>query len=166
MKILFICTHNRCRSILAEAVTNHLGTGKIQAASAGSAPVQEVHPLSLRYLTENGIDNSYLQSQSWADMQHFAADIVITVCDSAAAEACPLWMGNDAKAHWGLPDPSRLEGTEEEVRQAFYNVMSTIALRINALLALDTNDLNETLKDTLALQRLCQNIAEEIPYPV
>lgn len=101
MKILYICTHNRCRSILSEAITNHFGEGKIQAQSAGSQPVGEVHPLSIKYLNEAGISTEGLRSQSWHDFEEFEPDIVVTVCDSAAGEACPLWFGQTIKVHWG-----------------------------------------------------------------
>ncbi|BCE00307.1 arsenate reductase ArsC [Marinicellulosiphila megalodicopiae] len=137
MKILFICTHNRCRSILSEAITNHLSAGKIQAYSAGSQPVGEVHPLSLKYLAQQGISIDGLISQSWDDFAKENIDIVVTVCDNAANEVCPIWFNDTVKVHWGLPDPSKLEGSEEEIREAFLQVMQTITLRINTLLALD-----------------------------
>ena len=109
MKLLFICTHNRCRSILCEAIVNQRGRGLLQAASAGSAPAAFVHPLTLRYLT----------------------DRVITVCDSAAGEACPIWMGTVAKEHWGLPDPSRVESNVEAVRDAFMSVIDRIEGKVD-----------------------------------
>ncbi|MDX2465088.1 MAG: arsenate reductase ArsC, partial [Porticoccus sp.] len=93
MKILYICTHNRCRSILSEAITNHLSNGRIQAKSAGSHPAGEVHPLSIQYLREAGIATADLTSQSWNELETFAPDVVVTVCDSAAGETCPLWFG-------------------------------------------------------------------------
>ena len=134
MKILYICTHNRCRSILSEAITNHLANGAIQAFSAGSQPSGEVHPLSIRYLQEKGIDTTGLQSQSWDDFAAEQPDVVITVCDSAANESCPVWFGDTVKVHWGLPDPSKLQGSEEEIRNAFYAVMATIEQRVSQLL--------------------------------
>lgn len=137
MKILYICTHNRCRSILSEALTNHLSKGKLQAFSAGSQPAGQVHPLSLKYLAEKGVSIDGLKSQSWDDFEVEQPDIVITVCDSAAAEACPVWIGQSVKVHWGLPDPSKLQGSEKEIRDAFYAVMETIEKRIQQLLTLD-----------------------------
>ncbi|WP_435237775.1 arsenate reductase ArsC [Psychromonas sp. PT13] len=137
MKILYICTHNRCRSILSEAITNHLSNGVLQAFSAGSQPTGEVHPLSLKYLAEKGISIAGLQSQSWDDFEADQPDIVVTVCDNAANEACPVWFGNTVKVHWGLPDPSKLTGSEDEIRDAFYAVIDTIEKRIKALLALN-----------------------------
>ena len=107
MKLLFICTHNRCRSILAEAISNHLANGKIIARSAGSSPAGEVHPLSIQFLQEKGIATDHCQSQSCNDFADFEPDAVITLCDSAASEACPVWFGNAAQVHWGLRDPSK-----------------------------------------------------------
>ena len=137
MKILFICTHNRCRSILSEAITNHLAGDRVEAYSAGSQPSGVVHPLSLKYLEEKGISIEGLKSQSWDEFEAIAPDVVITVCDSAANESCPLWFGDCIKVHWGLPDPSKLEGTEEEIRDAFFSVMTTIEKRIHRLLESD-----------------------------
>lgn len=141
MKILYICTHNRCRSILSEAITNHLSNGQIQAFSAGSQPSGEVHPLSIRYLQEKGIETAGLKSQSWDDFEAEQPDVVVTVCDSAANESCPVWFGDTVKVHWGLPDPSKLQGSEEEVRKAFYAVMATIERRVSRLLDIAAKNL-------------------------
>jgi arsenate reductase len=142
MKILFICTHNRCRSILAEAITRHVAGDKIIAASAGSQPAGEVHPLTLKHLAERGIATAGLKSQSWDELDSFAPDAVITVCDSAAGEACPLWLGSTLKVHWGLPDPSKLDGTEEERRRAFFAVMDTLEERVRHLGQLPLDDMS------------------------
>ena len=131
MKLLFICTHNRCRSILSEAITNQRARGILTAASAGSAPVDAVHPLTLRFLQERGYDTAGLGSQSWVDLEAFEPDRVITVCDTAAGEACPLWMGDVEKMHWGLPDPSRVDGDDETVRAAFMSVIDRIELKVD-----------------------------------
>ena len=131
MKLLFICTHNRCRSILCEAITSQRGAGLLEAASAGSAPVDAVHPLTLRYLEERGYQTAGLRSQSWHELEAFDPDQVVTVCDSAAGEACPLWMGEVDKIHWGLPDPSRVEGDEEAVRSAFVAVIDRIENKVD-----------------------------------
>ncbi|GAC26259.1 arsenate reductase [Paraglaciecola mesophila KMM 241] len=139
MKVLFICTHNRCRSILSEAITNHVGQGKIEAQSAGSQPVGEVHPLSIKYLQEAGISTDGLISQSWNEFEDFAPDVVITVCDSAAGESCPLWFGQSVKVHWGLADPSKLTGSEEEIAQAFRTTIDEITQRVNAMLSINVN---------------------------
>lgn len=131
MKLLFICTHNRCRSILCEAIVSQRGAGALQAASAGSAPVDAVHPLTLRYLEERGYSTDGLQSQSWHDLEGFEPDRAITVCDSAAGEVCPLWMGEVDKHHWGLPDPSRIEGDEVAIRSAFMAVIDRIEAKVD-----------------------------------
>ena len=131
MKLLFICTHNRCRSILCEAITSQRGAGLLEAASAGSAPVDAVHPLTLRYLEERGYQTAGLRSQSWHELEAFDPDRVVTVCDSAAGEACPLWMGEVEKIHWSLPDPSRVESDEEAVRSAFVAVIDRIENKVD-----------------------------------
>ena len=102
------------------------GAGSLEAASAGSAPVDAVHPATLRYLEERGYQTAGLRSQSWEDLATFAPDRVVTVCDSAAREACPLWIGEVEKHHWGLPDPSRAEGDEAVIRSAFMTVIDRI----------------------------------------
>lgn len=156
MKVLFICTHNRCRSIISEAITNHLADGKVTAFSAGSQPAGEVHPLSLKYLQERGISTEGLRSQSWDDFESVSPDVVITVCDSAANESCPVWFGDTIKVHWGLPDPSKLEGTEAEVKAAFYSVMDRIEKRVQKMLALDVDNMSrDQLRESLV------RIAEE-----
>lgn len=131
MKLLFVCTHNRCRSILCEAITSQRGAGLLEAASAGSAPVDAVHPLTLRYLEERGYQTAGLRSQSWNELEAFDPDQVVTVCDSAAGEVCPLWMGEVDKIHWGLPDPSREEGDEGAVRSAFVAVIDRIENKVD-----------------------------------
>ncbi len=156
MKILYICTHNRCRSILGEAITNHLGQGKLEARSAGSSPVGEVHPLSIKYLQEKGISTDGLKSQSWDEHEAYAPDVVFTVCDSAAKETCPVWFGKSIQVHWGLPDPSKLEGSEEQIKSAFLAVMATIEARVNAMLELDINHLSDT-----ELEAQLQTIGEQ-----
>ncbi|WP_045857499.1 arsenate reductase ArsC [Teredinibacter purpureus] len=143
MKILFVCTHNRCRSILGEAITNHLGKGILEARSAGSAPAGEVHPLSLRYLAEKKLATHNLKSQSWDEHESFAPDVIFTVCDSAAKETCPVWFGNGIVIHWGLPDPSKLDGSEADIRDAFYRVMATLETRLEKVLQLDLANLNK-----------------------
>lgn len=140
MKILYICTHNRCRSILSEAITNHLSDGKISARSAGSQPAGEVHPLTLKYLKEINVDTTGLQSQSWDDFESFEPDVVVTVCDSAAGEACPVWFGNTIKVHWGLADPSKIEGTETDKERAFRHAIEVITARVKALKAVSVQD--------------------------
>lgn len=151
MRILYICTHNRCRSILSEAITNSIAGDVIEAKSAGSEPSGVVHPLSLKYLEQTGYSNQNLQSQSWDDFQDFKPDLVVTVCDSAAGEACPLYFSNSLKVHWGLTDPSKVMGTELEIEQAFLACITEIADRVNKLKQLAAKKLDITaLKSELA----------------
>ncbi len=150
MNILYVCTHNRCRSIICEAITNALGAGRLSAVSAGSSPAGEVHPLSLRYLVEAGYPTDGLRSQSWDEFDGVPLDLVLTVCDSAAGESCPLWMGSTPKLHWGLADPSKLEGSEEEVAAAFRATIAEVEQRVRDLLALPLEELDaEGLKVAL-----------------
>ncbi|GGF77688.1 arsenate reductase ArsC [Alteromonas lipolytica] len=151
MKILYICTHNRCRSILSEAITNHNAGDSITARSAGSQPSGAVHPLSLQYLQEAGISTDGLASQSWDEFETFAPDVVVTVCDSAAGEACPVWFGQTVKVHWGLSDPSKIEGSDEEKAAAFRACIVEITDRVNQLVPLAQQSLSpEQLKSQLA----------------
>ncbi len=151
MKILYICTHNRCRSILSEAITNSIAGDVIDAKSAGSQPVGEVHPLSLKYLTQTGHSIENLQSQSWDDFESFEPDVVVTVCDSAANETCPVYFGNSLKVHWGLSDPSKVAGDESEIEKAFLVCIDEIVKRVHKLKDIAEQDLNKTeLKAALA----------------
>jgi len=133
MKILFICTHNRCRSILAEAICNYYGDGLIEAVSAGSNPAGQVHPLTLKALTSLNIPTENLSSQSWDDFENSNSDYVITVCDKAATEACPVWLGNARQVHWGLSDPSIVEGNDETINAAFFHTIEILKGRIQHL---------------------------------
>ncbi len=133
MNILFVCTHNRCRSILAEAICNARTGQSIRAFSAGSQPAGVVHPSTLKFLALEGISTDGLVSQSWDDFSDQSIDVVITVCDSAAGESCPLWMGKAEKVHWGLPDPSKIEGNEQDIAAAFKGVIRTLERRVEAL---------------------------------
>jgi arsenate reductase len=134
VKLLFVCTHNACRSILGEVIARKLGAGLLQTASAGSSPSGRVHPLTLQYLNDHGYATDELCSESLDDMQDFEPDVVITVCDRAAKEPCPVWLGSAVQAHWGLPDPSHLEGSDAERFAAFDAVAAIIEARISALL--------------------------------
>lgn len=141
MKVLFLCTHNSCRSILSEALFNHLAPKGWEAYSAGSFPSGEVNPLTLAALTRAGVSTAGLRSKSSDEFETLEPDIVITVCDKAAGEACPLYLGRAVRAHWGLNDPSELaRGTSAlsagQVEAAFDECMSIIRKRINAMLAL------------------------------
>lgn len=138
MNLLYICTHNRCRSILSEAITRQKAGHYINVRSAGSQPAGEVHPLSLRYLRELGYDTTHLTSKSWDDLGDFKPDLVITVCDQAAGESCPLWLGATPKLHWGLNDPSNVQGSEQYQREAFINTIQIIEQRVDQLIAIAT----------------------------
>ena len=131
--LLFICTHNRCRSILAEAIANTRFDGVFRAFSAGSQPAGEIHPLTLKFLAARGLPIEGLRSQSWDDFADVDFDLVVTVCDSAANEACPLWMSDAPRAHWGMPDPSRATGDEAALEAAFYTVMDALESQLAAL---------------------------------
>jgi arsenate reductase len=152
MKILFLCAANSCRSILCEAVFNHLAPQGMKAYSAGSQPKGEVHPLSLKTLENAGISTDGLFSKSSDVHVNLAPDFGITVCDKAAGEACPVFFGPATKAHWGLADPSEYQGTEEEIEAAFEATLEQIKTRIEAFLALPLSRLSaEQLKAELAL---------------
>ena len=156
MKILYICTHNRCRSILSEAITNHISEGRLTAFSAGSQPAGQVHPLTLKYLNEKGIPTEALASKSLDEFESDRPDIVVTACDSAANETCPVWFGDTIKLHWGLPDPTKLEGSESEIRDAFYSVMNTIEQRVHKILSLELENLSKA-DCQMALNNLVMN---------
>ncbi|MDO6459492.1 arsenate reductase ArsC [Granulosicoccaceae sp. 1_MG-2023] len=132
MNILFLCTHNACRSVLAESIARHTGVGLWQVASAGSHPAGRVHPDTLAALREKGLPTDGLSSQSWDELSDFQPDVVITVCDQAAGETCPVWFGKAVKAHWGLPDPTR-EDDDSKRRQRFDEVISTLERRLQRL---------------------------------
>lgn len=133
MKILFLCTHNACRSILCEAIARDLANGRIEVASAGSKPSGEVHRQTLRHLEKRSYPTANLHSKGFDDVADFKPDAVITVCDQAAKESCPIWLGSAIKAHWGLPDPTRqLSATKME--EMFGEVIITIERRIKRLL--------------------------------
>jgi arsenate reductase len=144
MKILFLCTHNRCRSILAEALFNHFAPAGVRGYSAGSEPKGEVHPRTLALLKRKGVATEGLYSKSWDDLADLHPDIVITVCDNAAGEACPIFFGAATKGHWGVPDPSQISGSDEQVNAAFDSTYQRLAGRIKALLALPLNRLDRS----------------------
>lgn len=148
MHILFLCTGNSCRSILAEATFNALAPEGMQAMSAGSNPTGEVHPRSIALLNQKGISTEGYYSKSWNDLPS-TPDIVITVCGNAANETCPAYLGNVVRGHWGVDDPAHVTGTDDEINASFENAYSILRKRIEAFLALDLNNLNE---ETLAAQ--------------
>ena len=135
INILFLCTHNSARSILAEALLNHMGKGRCRAYSAGSSPRENQRPnlLGLEVLKAAGIATEGLRSKSWDEFalpDTPVMDLVVTVCDNAAGEACPFWPGHPATAHWGYADPSETEGSEAQKREAFRQTMLAIHHRL------------------------------------
>ena len=152
MKLLFICTHNACRSVLGEVIARTLGKGRLETASAGSAPRGVVHPLTLKYLSKHAYSIEGLTSQSWDELSDFEPDVVITVCDSAAGETCPVWMGTTLKVHWGLPDPSKGHANEQEEVEAFAHVINALEKRINTLLEKDFEQMDSDQLKTELLQ--------------
>ena len=151
MKILFLCTANSCRSILAEALFNHLAPVGMRAFSAGSEPRGEINPLTLEALARAGIAADGLYSKSSDAHQALNPDFVITVCDKAAGEACPVYFGPATKAHWGLVDPSESVGSPDEIEAAFDATLAKLKLRFTAFLALPLAQLDAaTLRTELA----------------
>ncbi len=146
LNVLFLCTHNSARSILAEGLLNHLGAGKFKAFSAGSSPRenQRPNPLAVQALARAGIDASAYTSKTW---DVFAApgaprmDLIITVCDNAAGEVCPIWPGHPATAHWSYADPSQAPGDEAAKEAAFWQTLLEIKRRIELFVALPTEKL-------------------------
>jgi arsenate reductase (thioredoxin) len=149
--VLFLCTHNSARSILAEGLVTQLGEGRFKGFSAGSQPSGRVNPLALDTLQRLGCDTTGMTSKSWdvfeaADAPHM--DFVITVCDNAAGEACPVWLGHPITAHWGFADPSRVDGDDATRREAFDRTALAITNRLRLFLSLPVDKL-----DRLALQQ-------------
>ena len=142
MRVLFMCTANSCRSILSEAMFNHLAPDGFEAVSAGSFPKGQVLPRSLTTLQQAGISTEGLSSKGNDAFESNPPDIVITVCDKAAGEACPVYFGPALKAHWGLEDPSDVQGTDSEVDAAFRCTLARIERRCRALLALPFEQLS------------------------
>jgi arsenate reductase len=138
MQILFLCTGNSCRSILAEATFNALAPASMRAMSAGSKPTGEVHPRSIALLQREGIASDGYFSKSWENLSP-TPDIVITVCGNAAGETCPVYLGDVVKAHWGVEDPAKAKGSEADIDAAFNQVYAILRRRIEAFLALDAD---------------------------
>lgn len=155
MQILFLCTGNSCRSILAEATFNHLAPAGMRAMSAGSQPTGEVHPRSLALLAAEGIDSHGYYSKSWHDLPA-TPDIVITVCGSAAGETCPAYLGRVMRAHWGVEDPAKAIGTEADIQASFVLAYRILRTRITAFLALPA----ATMADPQALQQALDEIGK------
>lgn len=126
IKVLFLCTGNSCRSIMAEALLNHLGNGRIKAFSAGSKPAGYVHEQAIACLNRNRVPVSHPNSKSWDDFAAEDFNLVVTVCSNAANETCPIFPGAPLKAHWGLPDPALASGTDAEVAEVFQQVFEAL----------------------------------------
>jgi len=143
--VLFLCTGNSARSILAESLIDHWGGGRFKGYSAGSFPKGEVHPLALDLLRKLGLPSQGMRSKSWDEFARPGApvmDFVFTVCDQAAGEICPIWPGNPVTAHWGVPDPAAAMGTEAERRNAFRAALLTLENRIKLFAALPLDKLD------------------------
>ena len=159
LNVLFLCTHNSARSILAEGLLNHLGKGRFKAYSAGSSPRenQQPNPMALDTLAHAGISIEGLSSKSWdvfatPDAPHM--DLVITVCDNAAGEVCPYWPGQPATAHWGYADPSALEGDEAQRMEAFRQTLHLIRRRLEIFVNLPMSSLHK-----VALEKTAREMA-------
>lgn len=152
--VLFLCTGNSARSIIAEALLNHLGRGRFRAYSAGSHPGGKVNPFSLEILKGAGVPTEGLRSKSWDEFATPGAppmDFIFTVCDSAAGEACPIWPGKPITAHWGVADPATVGGTDDQKRAAFHDAAAILRCRIELLLNLPIAKLGElTIKPKLS----------------
>jgi len=160
LNVLFLCTHNSARSILAEALLNHMGRGRFKGFSAGSSPrdKQQPNPLALEVLQKEGIAIDGLRSKSWdefalPDAPHM--DLVITVCDNAAGEVCPYWPGQPATAHWGYEDPSAGDASEDEKRMAFLKTLHMVRRRLEIFINLPVASLSK-----MALQQSARELAK------
>jgi arsenate reductase len=155
--VLFLCTGNSARSIIAEALLNRFGEGRFRAFSAGSHPKGQVHPLALRLLQERGLPTDGLRSKSWDEFAAVGSpsmDLIVTVCDNAAGEVCPVWPGQPTIARWSFQDPAAVEGTETERLCAFERVARELEARIRLLAALRPEELDrDNLKRRLDRMR-------------
>jgi arsenate reductase len=158
--VLFLCTGNSARSIIAEALLNHIGADRFVAYSAGSQPKGSVHPLALELLQSHGIPTARLRSKSWSEFECVDApkmDFIFTVCDNAAAETCPVWPGHPMTAHWGLPDPAGVEGPLDVSRRAFRDTFLAVQARIRLFTSLRLEAL-----DRMALKRRIDEIGQSV----
>ena len=143
--VLFLCTGNSARSILAECIMNRAGRGKFRAYSAGSMPKGEVHPQALKLLSSLGYEVTGLRSKSWGEFSEPGApalDFVITVCDNAASEVCPYWPGQPVTSHWGMPDPAAVEGSDTQIALAFADTYRMLSNRIGIFASLPVEKLD------------------------
>jgi arsenate reductase len=157
-EVLVLCTGNSARSILAEALINHRGAGRFRAYSAGSHPTGRVNPFAIATLQRFGLPTEGLRSKSWNEFAGPGSprlDFIFTVCDNAAGEVCPLWPGQPITAHWGVPDPAAVEGTDERKLQAFEDTFRILERRVSRFVDLPLSSL-----DTRDLVRMLRNIGE------
>jgi len=157
--VLFLCTGNSARSILAEATLNAMGRGRFKAWSAGSHPAGKVNPFALELLQKNRLPTEDLRSKNWDEFARAGApalDFVFTVCDNAAGEVCPVWPGQPMTAHWGVPDPAAVEGSDEAKRKAFFTAWSQLQHRISILASLPLDKL-----DRLSLKQRLDEIGQK-----
>ena len=155
INVLFLCTHNSARSILAEALLNHIGKGRFKAYSAGSSPRenQQPNPIGIDVLKAAGVSTDGLHSKSWDDFAKPdapAMNLVITVCDNAAGEVCPYWPGQPATAHWGYEDPSAIDGDDAQKREAFRATMYALRRRLELLVNLPEASVSRLMLETTA----------------
>ena len=149
LNVFVICTGNSCRSVMGEALVNQLGKGRLKAYSAGSHPIGRINTGALATLKRHDLPTEGYQSQSWEGFEDTTMDIVITVCDNAAGETCPVYLTEAVRAHWGVSDPGHVEGTDEEKIAAFEQTFAILKLRVEKMLALSL----ETLpKDQLTVE--------------
>ena len=154
--ILILCTGNSCRSVLGEALFNHLGGERLQAFSAGSHPVGKVNANALATLKRHGLPTEGYSSKSWDALSDTEMDIVITVCDNAAGETCPAYLGRAVRGHWGLPDPAHVSGTPAEIEAAFESTYAALEARVRKLLAMPFETMTAE-----ALTEVLKRIGEE-----
>lgn len=167
LNVLFLCTHNSARSVIAEAILNRLGQGRFRGFSAGSQPKGKVNPFALSLLEKLNYDTGAIRSKSWDEFAASGAprmDFVFTVCDNAASETCPVWPGQPISAHWGVPDPSETKGSDAEIAAAFADTHRMLHQRISIFTSLPLASL-----DTLALERQLDaigRVGDVAPTPV
>lgn len=158
LNVLFLCTGNSARSILAEAILDRAGQGRFNAFSAGSQPAGQVNPFAIELLAALNYDTSKFRSKSWDEFEAEGAppmDFVFTVCDNAAAETCPVWPGAPMRAHWGVPDPAAAQGTDADIREAFSMAYEMLESRITAFISLPAKELTHSTVQA-ALDRIGQ----------
>ncbi len=143
INILILCTGNSCRSVLGEALFNHLGRKRIKAFSAGSHPIGKINTGALATLKRHNLPTEGYKSQSWDEFSNQPIDIVITVCDNAAGETCPVYLNKTVRVHWGVSDPGHIKGTEEEIIAGFEETYRILEQRIKKMLALPLEEMSE-----------------------